>query len=192
MKCTLCTLEKAKSRGYRSVVSNSSNDQLARTTTNASRKCRKTKLYTALRVTWGRHCVLLCASEIEAQTTAWHFAAWTSICANDVATQHVSHLIAERDIPPGQSVTGELYLCTNVDVTPQSDYMRICGAGIQSVYVCRCLWSGMCVIGGPYTVCVSRNEFTGKCSFIKTTLGRLHEADISAFMVPSLFVLLNK
>lgn len=76
---------------------------------------------------------------------AWHFAAWTSICANDIGTWHASHLITERDIPRGQSVTGELCV---LDVTPQNDYMRFCVTGIQKcVYTCWCLWPRMCVIG---------------------------------------------
>lgn len=48
---------------------------------------------------------------------------WTSICAYDIGTGFVSYLIAERDIPPNQSVAGELHLCRNHDVTPQNNYL---------------------------------------------------------------------
>lgn len=73
---------------------------------------------------------LFFASGIEAQIIALHFQSELQYVQMILAHGTLSHLIIECDIPPGQSVTGELYLCADIDGTPQNNCMWVYLTGI--------------------------------------------------------------
>lgn len=87
--------------------------------------------------TWGSHC-LLCASENDThKQRPGILQPRISICVNDIGTWHVSHLITERDIPPGQSITEELCSLCELwrDSPPKWLRVHFCDRNLKCVYV---------------------------------------------------------